>query len=540
MTRLSPKIIQRTKNAFGLTPLGLAVAACGGGEGGNATENAGQQPNPSGGLTFRTFDSSIVANLPYGEANAIIDINLDGAPDWFVMPSSTRNSNHPIQKDAEILTLDFVNRNIEENFRFVPDLAHCSWADPATFCGTTESDPKTVIFDGDWLKVGWTQDVVTADFDGDGNLDLFVSGHGREWAESWGEGSDASRNFGELTGTEFTYPGDLIQIVFSAARPYVRQVSEYQAFWHSARVGDFDGDGAPDVIATTINHPFGTTPSIELYRNDGTGSFNKFTLPPTREGDPNPGSIWLAATVVEMADLNGNGLDEIILPGGPFGGMDDKKIYVYELVEGVIVETKVIDFPSVFRTVPDGVVDVLRLSIDKLNSGDFDGDGDVDLIAKFMTSDPTINPDLGGYVGHVIFENTGDGFVPFMYEENGVELYPGDGAWFIDIDKDGDLDVVHTGWPGNENPGAGRFHKDVSSISDMIWVNTGDQQFQQLSSLKDISFQLNGLNKNVGSDYKIIHWNVAEYGGENYYFIVGLDTIQNSVLEIITLEGNFQ
>lgn len=525
--------LSTTRTLMLLSP--LTLAACGGEEG----DNTGREATQTSSLTFSSFGDATVANLPYAEATAILDINLDGKPDWFIMPASTRNSNHPIQKDAEIVTLDVISRSITTNFEFVPNLQNCSWSALATFCGVTESVSKTVDFNGEWLKVGWTQDVINADFNGDGNLDLFVSGHGREWAESWGEGSDSSRNFGELTQTEFTYPGDFIQVVIAASNPYVQQVSEYQAFWHSARVGDFDGDGYPDIIATTIAHPYGVTPSIELYKNDGTGNFNKFPLPAKREGDPNPDSVWMGATVAEMADLNGNGRDEIILPGGPFGGLEDKKIYIYELVDGVVVETQVINFPDQFQTVEGLNVDVLKISIDKLNTGDFDGDGDIDLIAKFMTSDPSINPELGGYLGHVVFENIDGEFKPFMYETNDSVLYPGDGAWFIDINNDGLLDIVHTGWPGNEDAENEKYHRDVTSITDMIWINLGDKKFQQLTDYKDVTFNLNGLNKKVGVDYKIIHWNVAEYNGENYYYIVGLDTIQNSVLEVMTLDGVF-
>lgn len=503
-------------------------------------ETAEEQAPVSKGLLFKTFDTAIVANLPYGEANAIIDINLDGKPELFVMPSSTRNSNHPVFKDAELFTLDLSDSKMISNSTFVPDLENCSWSDPATFCGVTESNPTTVNFDGAWLKISWTQDVKRADFNGDGIVDLFVSGHGREWPENW-EGSDSSADFGLLLQEPgfSNYPGDLIQVVLAGEQPKVLQVSEYQAFWHSARVGDFDGDGDPDVIATTTADPFNTTPSLELYQNDGSANFTKFPLPAQREGDTNPSSIWFGASVVDMADLDNDGIDEIILPGNVERDLIAKKIYIYDYDGSAIVETKSIDFPTVFRTIGDNELDKLSLHIDKLNTGDYDGDGDIDLIAKFMTMDPQINQDIDGYLGHVIFENIDGEFLPFMYETEQTTLQGGDGAWFIDIDYDGDLDVVHTGWPGNEDASLSKWHRDVTTISDLIWINKGNNQFEQLSQIQEVNFELTGMSKSVGENYKIIHWNVAEYEGTNYYFIVGLDEIATSTLEIMTLTGDF-
>lgn len=525
----------------------LALAACGGGveetsDGPNlpSTPTSEDSSAETNGLVFETFDTVRVANLPYGESNAIVDINFDGQPEWFLMPSSTRNSNHPIFKDAEILTLDLENSNIVFNSTFVPQLDNCSWSDTATFCGVTVRNPTSVIFDGEWLQVGWTQDVQKADFNGDGITDLFVSGHGREWPENW-SGSDSSSDYGQLLQEPgFTdYPGDLIQIVLAGQNPKVIQVSEFQAFWHSARIGDFDGDGDPDVIATTTADPFNKTPSLELYQNDGLANFSKFPLPAVREGEPNADSIWFGATVVDMADLDNDGVDEIILPGSIEPDDFAKKIYIYDYNGTEIVETGAIEFPTVFKTVGEAELDLSKLSIDKLNTGDYDNDGDIDMIAKFVSSDTDATGHLYGYLGHVIFENTGLGYVSFMYETQDTLLQSGDGAWFIDIDGDDDLDVVHTGWPGNEDAASQKWHRDVTTISDMIWINQGNNQFVQLSSIQTPDFQLKGLNNTIGEDYKIIHWNVAEYADTNYFFIVGLDEIETSVLEVMTLSGDF-
>ena len=78
------------------------------------------------------------------------------------------------------------------------------------------------------------------------------------------------------------------------------------------------------------------------------------------------------------------------------------------------------------------------VQVHSLDVADIDGDGDYDIVAGEHT-----NPDRGG-LRMLVFENTGSDTWPVY------EIYAGDehhdGAQLVDLDQDGDLDIISIGW----------------------------------------------------------------------------------------------
>ena len=228
-----------------------------------------------------------------------------------------------------------------------------------------------------------------ADYDSDGDVDLFVSGS---------EGghllltNDGSGHFSEES-TLFPLPGD-------------RTTSPSWA--------DIDGDGLLDLA---MGAWFGAEEGyLHLYRNQGGANFESFGQIPVEH-----------MYVPQFADLNGDGHVDL-LAVGDFG---NTRFYFN-------------DGSGVF--LPAGVSDVENGM--GVATGDPDNDGDLDI---FITAirDPAEPVDRIGNSGNRLLKNNGHGEFSDVTTDAGVRTgYWGWGALFADLDNDGDEDLFHVnGWP---------------------------------------------------------------------------------------------
>jgi hypothetical protein len=271
---------------------------------------------------------------------------------------------------------------------------------------------------------------VLYDLDGDGDLDVLgtkgkVASDEFAWGENDGHGSfrilhNVPRARGDfLQGARAAriVPGTLVQIVLSwhngTGTQMLHVPSPPTGRWRwqllspttngeQIAVGDVDGDGDLDIHLGTswLRNDAGSWTTVEGVRLTVRGA------------DPDR---------VELADLDGDGDLDVVI------GCEHARCVVWGENPG-----------------PRGgpwrehriSTDLLAMS---LGVADVDGDGDVDVVVgEHNTSDPR-----RGRV--VLYLNGGrsESWTPVGID-SGLEHH--DGTRFVDIDNDGDLDLVSTGW----------------------------------------------------------------------------------------------
>jgi hypothetical protein len=167
--------------------------------------------------------------------------------------------------------------------------------------------------------------------------------------------------------------------------------------------GDIDRDGDRDLMLGT-----------QWLRNDGAGSWTPVALANPAEGDPDRNVL------VDM-DRDGD-LDVVI----GFGHDIEGKIAWYEQPAN----------PAALWT--EHLIDMIApATAQSVDVADIDGDGDADVVVGEHS-----NPDIGG-MRLLIYENRNLSWIAH-------EVYAGDehhdGAQLVDLDKDGDLDIISIGW----------------------------------------------------------------------------------------------
>ncbi|MEM9608827.1 MAG: FG-GAP-like repeat-containing protein [Actinomycetota bacterium] len=276
---------------------------------------------------------------------------------------------------------------------------------------------------------------VVDDVDGDGDLDVIggdATGSGWDgdlrWAENDGDGDFTVRSNIERAD------GALVQgAIIAELVPGVRQlllsfndgVGGLQAVtippanavrtetWQHSQLsptvvgeelalGDFDDDGDIDVF------------DGEAWFGNNGGALTRLAIVSIGAGEPDR---------VRAIDVDGDGdLDTVV----GFGHDDQGRVRWYE--QG--------NHPAIPWT--EHVIDDLGAASPlSLDAGDLDGDGDVDLVVGEHT-----NPAVEG-LRLIFYERVGDAFVARAVEA-GDEHH--DGTQLVDLDLDGDLDVVSIGW----------------------------------------------------------------------------------------------
>ena len=254
-----------------------------------------------------------------------------------------------------------------------------------------------------------------ADIDNDGDLDILVSSIGDNEI-SWFEDIDGTQNF---------------------SKQHIISTTVYNA--KSLKAKDIDGDGDMDVFVASE-----TGDKILMFRNQGDGTFeNEFVITTSTNG-PN---------MIQIVDMDDDGDLDIIS-----SSYHDDKIAWYENEDGL----GSFGVQQVISTGINGVITVY--------TGDFDSDGDLDLVAS------------GGIDSIVAwFEHTdGQGnFEPMVAIAYGMyQVYSMD---IGDIDGDGDLDILS----GSSSGG-----------SDLSWFENldGNGQFNYANEITSTASAVVSLN----------------------------------------------
>jgi hypothetical protein len=192
---------------------------------------------------------------------------------------------------------------------------------------------------------------------------------------------------------------------------------------------DMDSDGDVDVVVTDRYNNVGLQGARWL-ENPGTGS------PLQSSPWPNHfvGAQGEQAMLSAMVDLDRDGLLDLIVPSIAATG---NKLSFFRRVDPVANVWE--KFPI---QVPSGVG-----TVKAANSADMDGDGDPDIVLSFAHA----NGDLSGVVW-IAYQNGPTDPVWVDYEISGPEGIKYDVIQLLDLDADGDLDVITTeeqeGGPG--------------------------------------------------------------------------------------------
>ena len=231
------------------------------------------------------------------------------------------------------------------------------------------------------------------DYDNDGDLDIVLSG----------------RNVNNA-GITKVYRNDGVNVdgIFTDIEAPLVSSQTGSVTW-----GDYDNDGDLDFLLTGGH--FGSNIFFsKVYRNDGNDTFV----------DIDAGLAGVGNSTAAWGDYDNDGDLDIVLAGETVDAVGITKIYRNERGDG--------ESSGVFTDVEADLVGVNRAS---LVWGDYDNDGDLDLLLTGLGN--------GGIFHSKIYRYDGDGI--FIDVDAGlIELITSSAAWG-DYDNDGDLDILLTG-----------------------------------------------------------------------------------------------
>jgi hypothetical protein len=285
------------------------------------------------------------------------------------------------------------------------------------------------------------------DYDGDGWLDVYgTQGGPFPPPDSHAAGDRLFRNQGDGTFCDVTERAGISRFA--------------RGYGHGVAVGDYDGDGHPDLFITRWR-------AYALYRNQGDGTFRDVTQSAGLDGDRD----W--PTSAAFADFDGDG--DLDLYVCHYAKWDTTRPEICrDLETDVYIYCTPRKFPAladhVFRNDGGRFVDITAEAriVDSDGRGlgvvtaDFDGDGKLDI---FVANDQTANylfRNLGGFRFEEVGERTGVA----SNAEGGY--HAGMGVACGDFDGDGRPDIAVTNFYGESttlyrNLGGGLFGDETAA-----------------------------------------------------------------------------
>ncbi len=250
----------------------------------------------------------------------------------------------------------------------------------------TDVTAGPIAENGNWLSPAW------ADYDLDGDLDLFVS------------------SFGSATPNRL-FRNDSTGVFTAVASPVIGDSTAAYRCGASVNWVDYDGDGDPDLSINTYESGADTSQS-RLYRNDLGGNFSETTPPEMRIGQIGQGSAW------------GDYDNDLDLDYFKVNYSQDSRFFRNDGA-GNLARSR---YPLVDAATP------ARCALWE----DFDRDGDLDLYTGYYGGE---GANLFNYRADV------DSFVTSFWTNWGPINYTGTTSSIAagDYDNDGDLDICATG-----------------------------------------------------------------------------------------------
>ncbi len=231
-------------------------------------------------------------------------------------------------------------------------------------------------------------------------------------------------------------------IEFTLADPQPTLIEVYGGSFAS---GDIDGDGDIDLLISGLDPGRETA----LYLNDGIGNFSEVTTIPFPEA---------SATVSIFEDLDGDGDLDLFFSGNGQGVGEFAHIYIND-GSGTFTQLVNPDIPQ-FQ---DGAVGI----------ADVDGDGNPDILISTEDANGVFIADVYLNDGNANF--TVEGITSITPVKFGALA-------FIDVENDGDQDVIISGLTENNdystrlylNDGLGNFNVDTNSTFEQLQADDID------------------------------------------------------------------
>jgi len=303
------------------------------------------------------------------------------------------------------------------------------------------------------------------DVDGDGDLDLYLSG---------------VQTNNELVGGLYLYDSGSYTYAALAGLPPVSL--------GSARWGDIDNDSDLDILIMGYDDPNGTG-FTDIFLNDGTGNFTPIGsgIPPAYMGESvfadinNDGYLDVALTAMETVgwtfvtkfyknngDTTFTELSEVSLPGMNFGNIafaDYNNDTYLDFVLNGLNDTTYEYYTRIFtnngdETFTDSGIEIREGWLGDMEWGDYNADGNIDLVTSGTGGDSGMERMT------LIYKNNGDGtFTDINANLMGVSH---SALEWGDFDGDSDLDILVIGT--FTTPGEGNYTYS-------IYNNNGDDTF---------------------------------------------------------------
>ncbi len=351
--------------------------------------------------------------------------------------------------------------------------------------------------------------VSVADYDQDGDLDIFVVAKRRDDFDVYHSQSRLFRNNNNGSFTDVTYASNLINLLPKGEtdrKDFSLKGSKFGVFW-----GDYDNDGFPDILFSFIN-------KISLFHNNQDGTFTDVTASSLIVLEPtciSPSSSWI--------DYNNDGYLDVFI--NDFGQCDGNILYKNNQ-DGTFskIDTPEIDAQYSYATIPF----------------DFNNDGNMDLYTTndhgtpntlllnqgddtFIESETTYNVDskindmgiaIGDYDNNSYFDFFITGIDESSFLENdgnnnfsevsvSKNISDNDWAWgtkFADFDNDSDLDlIVVNGFDSFLNP----IRKQPNKYYRNELSETGLADFTEIAStlgLDDVSMSVEVVDFDFDND----------------------------------------
>ena len=326
--------------------------------------------------------------------------------------------------------------------------------------GTPTAKIYTNDGDGTFSQAGAADDALkgvelssssVGDFDGDGHLDLLITGRrGNRNKTAKIYVNDGNGTFSQAGAADDALAGVDVS---------------------STSVGDFDGDDDLDLLLTgRVN---ANNQIARVYTNDGNGTF-------TKDGSSSPNMRGVKNSSTSVGDFDGDGDLDLLITG------NRKSFGVTRTAKSYVNNDATFDGAG---SADDALKGVHRSSS---SVGDFDGDGDLDLL---------ITGDRGGKTAK-IYVNDGNGtFSQAGDADDALAGVEESSTSMGDFDGDGDLDLLLTGRDNNNNQiarvytndGSGTFTEAGTGDGNLTGVEESSTSAEDFDGDGDLDLLITGL-----------------------------------------------